>query len=519
MAKPAKLEATASRKFNSKNHTWERLSPATQRILAVLLLLCASAAAIAQTSNTSQHGQVRHVILVSLDGFHDFDLTRYVAGHPNSALARLVSTGVTYSNAFTTGPSDSFPGSLALTTGGTPVSTGIIYDNSWDDSLSPPGSNCATVGTEVLYDESVNTGNGDSFFTSIDPTLLPLDPQNGCTPVFPHQYLKVNTIFNVASAAGLVTAYADKHPTYEIYNGPSGPPATDLFLTESSAFNSDVNPPVILVNDAMKVQAILNWIDGFNHDRTQRIGVPSIFGMNFQTPNIFQKNFGYADASGTPTSGLAAGFDFIDQQLSRMLAELDAQGLTSSTVFILAAKHGNSPVDPALKRTTDDGPYTDLVNSVAPNLLANLTDDDEAIIWLTDHSKAEQVAAVLRANIDQVGGGTVFVGKDLDNLLGGRMIANRRPDVIVNSTLGVIYSSHPAKLVEHGGFHETDRHVCLVLSNPALPAHVVPAPVSNTQVAPTVLRLLGLNPLALQAVQQEHTTILPGLGTLASGSN
>ena len=91
------------------------------------------------------------------------------------------------------------------------------------------------------------------------------------------------------------------------------------------------------------------------------------------------------------------------------------------------------------------------------------------------------------------------------------MIANRRPDVIVNSTLGVIYSSHPQKLVEHGGFHETDRHVALLVSNPALPVGLIRAPVSNTQVAPTILKLLGLDPRALQAVQQEHTPVLPGM--------
>ncbi|PYY12018.1 MAG: phosphodiesterase, partial [Acidobacteria bacterium] len=481
-------------------------------VLMLSSILLMPSAALA--GDAGQHSRIRHVILISLDGFHDFDLTRYVAGHPTSALARLVNTGVTYANAYTTGPSDSFPGALALTTGGTPISTGIVYDNSWDDTLSPPGSNCATVGTQVLYDESVNTGNGDSWTSSIDPTLLPLDRSQGCTPVFPHQYLKVNTIFNIAAAANLVTAYADKHPTYEIYNGPSGPPATDLYLTESSAFDSDTNPSVLEINDDMKVQAVLNWIDGFNHDRTQHIGVPAIFGMNFQIPNVAQKNYGYADGAGTPTSKLADAYDFVDQELGRMLSELDARHLTASTVFVLASKHGNSPVDPQLKRTTDDGPYADLVNRVAPNLLANLTDDDEAIIWLTDHSKAKKVAAVLRANIDMVGGGTVYVGKDLDALLGGNMIANRRPDVIVESTLGVIYSSHPAKLVEHGGFHETDRHVSLVVSNPALGSQIISNHVSNTQVAPTVLKVLGLNPQALQAVQQENTSVLPGLDAL-----
>jgi arylsulfatase A-like enzyme len=456
------------------------------------------------------------VVLVSLDGFHAFDLVRYVDANPSSAMARLVAHGITYENAYTTGPSDSFPGSLALTTGGTPVSTGVIYDNSWDDTLSPPGSACATLGTQVLYDESVNTGSGDSWTPSIDPTLLPLDPAKACTPVFPHQYLKVNTIFNVTNAAGLLTAFADKHPTYEIYNGPSGAGVDDLYLTESSAFNSDFDVPTIEVNDGMKVEAMLNWIDGFDHDRTARIGVPSIMGMNFQTPNVAQKNFGYADASGTPTPGLAAAYDFVDGQLARVLSEMDAQGITDSTLFILAAKHGNSPVDPALKRTTDDGPYQTLIDGVAPGLLANLTDDDEAIIWLTDHSRADQVAAALRANIAQVGGGTVYAGRELDALLGGRMIPSRRPDVIVDSTLGVIYSSHAQKLVEHGGFHETDRHVALVVAEPSLLPRRIKARVSNTQVAPSILRVLGLDPGQLQAVRKEHTAVLPGLNETGS---
>jgi hypothetical protein len=33
--------------------------------------------------------------------------------------------------------------------------------------------------------------------------------------------------------------------------------------------------------------------------------------------------------------------------------------------------------------------------------------------------------------------------------------------------------------------------------------------VETTQIAPTILKLLGLNPNALQAVQEEHTPLLP----------
>lgn len=76
----------------------------------------------------------------------------------------------------------------------------------------------------------------------IDPAQLPVDPSS-CQPVYPHSYLQVNTIFEVARAAGLRTAWADKHPAYEILNGPSGTGIQDLFTPE---INSDAPPRVRL---------------------------------------------------------------------------------------------------------------------------------------------------------------------------------------------------------------------------------------------------------------------------------
>ena len=57
--------------------------------------------------------------------------------------------------------------------------------------------------------------------TLISKTALPIDPVS-CTRVYPHQYLKVNTVFEVARAHDLRTAWSDKHPAYEILSGPSG---------------------------------------------------------------------------------------------------------------------------------------------------------------------------------------------------------------------------------------------------------------------------------------------------------
>src|SRR5438105_6810634 len=97
-----------------------------------------------------------HVLLISVDGLHDFDLNLWVAQHPESNLADLVDQGTTYNQASTSIPSDSFPGLLAMVTGGTPKSTGVFYDAAYDRSLYPPGSACqGPQGTQTVYDETI----------------------------------------------------------------------------------------------------------------------------------------------------------------------------------------------------------------------------------------------------------------------------------------------------------------------------------------------------------------------------
>src|SRR6266478_4863182 len=83
---------------------------------------------------------VKHVLLISVDGLHEVDLARFIAAHPQSALAGLAAHGAHYRNAAAAMPSDSFPGLLAMITGGTPKSTGVYYDDSYDRTLYPPGS-------------------------------------------------------------------------------------------------------------------------------------------------------------------------------------------------------------------------------------------------------------------------------------------------------------------------------------------------------------------------------------------
>src|SRR5207248_10592826 len=112
-------------------------------------------------------------------------------------------------------------------------STGVFYEISYDRKLSPPGSNCASMGAELALDETIDInpdvqdGGG-----GLDRSKLPLDPAKGCTPVYPHSLVRVNNVFEIIKAAGLHTAWSDKQLGYEIVQGPSGHGVDDLFTPE-----------------------------------------------------------------------------------------------------------------------------------------------------------------------------------------------------------------------------------------------------------------------------------------------
>ena len=85
----------------------------------------------------------------------------------------------------------------------------------------------------------------------------------------------------------------------------------------------------------------------------------------------------------------------------------------------------------------------------------------------------------------------------------------RTPDFMVQPNPGVIYTTSQAKDQEHGGFAPDDSHVALLVSHPSLEPRTVDRRVRTTQVAPTVLRALGLEPRLLEAVRKEGTPVLP----------
>ena len=514
-----------------------------------------------------------HVLMISVDGMHAVDLINYINDNPGSTLATLAKNGVRYPNALTTAPSDSFPGLLAPTTGGTSNSTGVFYDDSYDRSLFAPkftGADCSgPPGAETVYAENLDKSLNDATaggtlgdpLSQINPDQLPQTLAGGkCVPVFPHQFINVNTIFEVIKAHGGRTAWADKHPAYEILNGPSGEGVQDLYTPEVNS-----NDPIthkdtttgycsIQRNDVLKVQAVLNEINGLDSTGSKTVGVPTIFGMNFQAVSVGQKlatanpadqyvnsglpspwtahsasllvvappfacsdstNMvgGYANADGSQlNTGLQYGLDFVDAELGIIVKALKNAGLDSDTLVIIEAKHGQSPINVKLRQAVSDAPY-----DMTPGLFmtnGSKTTDDVALVWLSpqmQQTSYKAAQAYLLSRATTLGIETLLDKSALAPLYGNPFGNNRTPDFIAVTIHGLIYTSG-SKLAEHGGFFiPDDRNVGLLVSNPSITAATVNDDVETRQIAATILDVLGINSKELEGARRENSKALPGL--------
>jgi hypothetical protein len=382
--------------------------------------------------------QIQHVLLISIDGMHADDFINCangIAGVNGGApycpnLAALQSSGIDYLETSTSKPSDSFPGLMALVTGGSPRTVGAFYDVAYDRSLDPPATTTGNgvagsptactagappTGTTTEFDEGIDidktklnggASSGDGGENSIDPNKLERDPAHGCAPVYPWNFVRTNTIFGVVHASGGYTAWSDKHPSYSSVSGPgNGGNLDDYYSPEINSI------PVALPNvsvgsvscsplpdqtavaasnawtdsfqniqcyDTLKVNAILNEISGKTHDGMHAAPRPTLFGMNFQAVSVGEKLIekslqltgGYQDAQGTPTPSLLSEIEFVDTSIGEMIAALKNNRIYDNTLVVISAKHGQSPMDSArYTGITANGPVTTSPATILENCL------------------------------------------------------------------------------------------------------------------------------------------------------
>lgn len=466
----------------------------------------------------------------------------------------------------------------------TPRTMGVYYDVAYDRSLDGPAkttgngnpaapctANAAATGYTTEYEEGIDldqtklnggapgAGLTDGGIASIDPTRLDRDPKAGCAPVYPWNFVRTNTIFGVIHAAGGYTAWSDKHPAYSSVAGPGGTSLDDYYSPEinsnvvglpgvatPSGIGCSAVPDMaadltawtnsfqnIQCYDTLKVNAILNEIEGKTH-RGGKARTPTIFGMNFQAVSVGEKLIegstrgGYMDAAGTPTASLLSEIEFVDDAIGEMVTKIKDRGLYESTLIVITAKHGQSPIDPhaydAVPGKTSNGlsPATLISNQLHAAMPASedpngsgigSTEDDVSLLWLTNPSYTDAAVTLLENNRAMAGIGQIYYGPSLAlnyNWPGWAPSGDpRTPDILVTPNVGVTYTGSAKKLEEHGGFAHDDTNVMLLVSNPALVPRTVYAEVGTLQVAPSILRALGLDPRLLDGVRWEGTAVLP----------
>ena len=405
-----------------------------KKMIALLCLgvACSMGTLIAEGQINNSNG-IRRVLLISIDGMHAVDYLNCVNGISTvnngkpycPALAALGKTGINYVAANTSKPSDSFPGLTAIVTGGSPALTGVYYDVAYSRNYDAPAKTTGNglqaghctpfgtpTGTTTEYEEGIDIDqtkvNGgapgaaltDGGIASIDTKRLVRDPANGCNAVLPWDFVRANSIFSVIHQAGGYAAWSDKHPAYASVASGIGPSALDDFyapeinstviglpgvITPTGLSCASIPDPGadltawtnsflnIQCYDTLKVDAILNEIDGKNHLGTQKTQVPTIFGMNFQVVSVGQKlvetsngmTGGYLDAAGTPGAPLLGEIQFVDASIAAFVKELKAKGLYATTLIVITSKHGQSPIDPSRY-------VPQLVNGTSPaTLLSN----------------------------------------------------------------------------------------------------------------------------------------------------
>ncbi len=342
-----------------------------------------------------QGRKTKHVLLISIDGMHAVDYENCVAANTCPNLAALGKTGVNYTRTTTSRPSDSFPGLMALVSGGSPRTVGAFYDVAYDRVLAPPkiatgnglpGGTCNVNqinGTQTEYEEGneidqskLNGGFAgystiDGGVKSINPDRLIRDPFNNCQPVYSWNFVRTNTIFGVIHAAGGYTAWSDKHAGYASVSGPTGtdqpsnvddyyspevnslqivlPGLKTAALTPQASFDCGTLVPngddwttdfdAIKCYDQLKVNAVLNQIRGRTHLGTNQAPVPVIFGMNFQAVSVGEKLI--EPKSAVRTDANSGGYeDAQGTPRPKMLAEIQFVDAAIGQM-VEALKHGS----------------------------------------------------------------------------------------------------------------------------------------------------------------------------------
>ena len=327
-----------------------------------LVALALGLAATGAFAADDDDGSIRHVLIVSIDGVHQQDLARCLDRQVPAPTSRhSPSTGVNYTQAFTPGLSGTFSSrdSGALVTGGSPRSTGpVLRRHLRPHALcgEPTRIAPAAQGVEVFLQELVGIDglNGGALIHldgggAFNPQQIPRrEVGTDCVPVYPHDFILTNTIFEVVkqNLRGSHTALVRQACLgTDWVNGPSGKGVDDMARTEINSLDGPAGndytgsfdwcrlPPIRTPRSSTTSTSRTSSTRSTARTRTgtKSAPVPTAFGTNFQTLSVAQKapnatGGGYADAAFTPNPFVKDAITYVDGAIGELHRGAGRQG-------------------------------------------------------------------------------------------------------------------------------------------------------------------------------------------------
>jgi len=418
------------------------------RRLVVLALLLAWASGTSAAAPAPRPAD--HVIVVMLDGCRP-DLLRR-ARTPN--LRALAAAGTTYLQAQTVYPSQTRVAFVSLPTGAYPGSHGIVGGN------------------DVMDAEWKTVGMGDD------------------DPIAAQALVARPTVFEAATAAGLTSLYAAMKG-YELV-GARG-------ATWTINGKKTLDPAAWKVRYEATAEGSADLAAGYKQLLSRQLLDQTLQIVREKRPNFVIVNLGAADYAahsfGPESIRYLLTLEYLDGLVGDLLKALDDLGIRQRTAVIVSADHGFSDVDPTrlVAPVADVGGHRleALAARGIEHYLTN-TGGSSMGVYVRDKGRVADAVAALRAEpwceAVYCQDAKAACDRTLESL--HAYFPGRSPDLMVDlDDDAALNFPQPG---QHGSLRHDDMSIPLILSGAGVAAGKVAGEARLVDVAPTVMRLLGL---------------------------
>lgn len=425
----------------------------TRRLFVVALLLACTAGTLPAAPAARR---ADHVIVVMLDGCRPDLLRRAKA--PN--LRALAAAGTTYVQARTVYPSQTRVAFVSLPTGAYPGSHGIVGGNDIKDA------DWKTVGM----------GDDD--------------------PIAAQALVARPTVFEAATAAGLTSLYAAMKG-YELV-GARG-------ATWTINGKKTLDPTAWKRRYEPTAEGSADLAAGYKQLLSRQLLDQALQIVREKRPSLVIINLGAADYAGHSFGPESIRYlltiEYLDGLVGDLLKALDEMGIRQRTTVIVSADHGFSDVDPArLVAPAADagGRRLEVLGARSIEHYLTNTGGSSMGVYVRDKSRVAEAVAAMRAEpwceAVYCQDAKAACDRTLESL--HAYFPGRSPDVMVDlDDDAALNFPQPG---QHGSLRHDDMAIPLLLSGAGVAAGKVAGEARLVDIAPTVMRLLGLPPEGLR---------------------